>query len=113
MVQWGKYHWITNEWNIRKAFHFTSQDGITNWKLEPDYAYDSSANFIRYTNGTVNHWRKLERPKVYMEKGHVVAMTFAAINVEKENDHANDKNGSKVIVLPFDGAKLDKDLSRR
>lgn len=108
----GKYHWITNEWNIRKALHFTSIDGINNWKLEQGYAYDPVANFIRYTDGTVNHWRKLERPKAYMENGHVVAITFAAINVEKEDDHGNDQNGSKVIVVPFDGVALDRDLNR-
>ena len=112
MVQRGKCHWITNEWNIRKAIHFTSPDGISNWKLEPGYAYDPTANFIRYTDGTVNHWRKLERPKAYIENGHVVAFTFAAINVKKEDDQGSDQNGSKVIVVPFDGMAFDRDLKK-
>jgi hypothetical protein len=103
----GKYHCLTNEWDIKKAFHFTSLDGMTNWKQDQGNAYDPTKDFIRYTNGMVNHWCKLERPEVYMEDGHVVAFTFAAINVEKENDLANDKNGSKVIVVPFDGCALD------
>jgi hypothetical protein len=105
----GKYHCLTNEWDIKKAFHFTSLDGMTNWKQDQGYAYDPTSNFIRYTDSTINHWCKLERPEVYMEDGHVVAFTFAAINVEKENDAGNDKNGSKVIVVPFDGATFDSD----
>jgi hypothetical protein len=103
----GKYHWLTNEWDIKKAFHFTSPDGIENWTLDRGYAYDPTTDFIRYADGTVNHWCKLERPEVYIEDGHVLAFTFAAINVEKEDDKGNDQNGSKVIVVSFDGAALD------
>jgi hypothetical protein len=42
-----------------------------------------------------------------MEDGHVVAMTLAAIDVAKDKELGNDKHGSKVIVIPFDGAALD------
>ncbi len=58
----------------------------------------------------MNHWNKVERPAVYIENGHVVAMTLAAIDVEKEQDKGDDGHGSKVIVIPFDGAALDRDL---
>ena len=101
------YHVIFNDWSAKKAYHYTSSDGITNWKLQPGLAYDPTAGFVRYTDGTVNHWTKLERPSVYIENGEAVAMTFAAIDVEKEDDHGNDQHGSKVIVVPFDGAGLD------
>ena len=37
-------------------------------------------------------------------------MTLAVIDVEKEQDQGNDGHGSKVIVIPFDGAALDRDL---
>jgi hypothetical protein len=37
-------------------------------------------------------------------------MTLAVIDVEKEQDKGNDGHGSKVIVIPFDGAALDRDL---
>jgi hypothetical protein len=40
----------------------------------------------------------------------VAAMTFAAIDVEKEQDKGNDGHGSKVIMLPFDGAALNSYL---
>jgi hypothetical protein len=32
------------------------------------------------------------------------------IDVEKEQDKGSDGHGSKVIVIPFDGAALDRDL---
>jgi hypothetical protein len=61
-------------------------------------------------NGAVNHWNKAERPSVYIENGHVTAMTLAVIDVEKEQEKGNDGHGSKVIVIPCDGAALDRDL---
>ena len=73
-------------------------------------AYDPRAAIVRYPDGTVNHWNKPERPSVYIENGHVAAMTLAVIDVEKEQDKGNDGHGSKVIVIPFDGAALDRDL---
>jgi hypothetical protein len=103
----GKYHIVVNKWDTRKAYHITSTDGITGWTLGSGLAYDPTANFIRYTNGTVNHWNKLERLNVYIENGHVVAMTLAAIDVAKDRELGNDQHGSKVIVIPFDGAGLD------
>ena len=58
----------------------------------------------------MDHWNKAERPSVYIESGHVAAMTLAVIDVEKELDKGNDGHGSKVIVIPFDGGALDRDL---
>jgi hypothetical protein len=49
----------------------------------------------------------MERANTYEENGHVVAFTFAAIDVEKSGDLGNDTHGSKIIVVPFDGAKFD------
>jgi hypothetical protein len=73
-------------------------------------AYDPREAIVRYPDGTVNHWNKAERPSVYLEDGHVAAMTLAVIDVEKEQDKGSDGHGSKVIVIPFDGAALDRDL---
>jgi len=50
------------------------------------------------------------RPSVYVENGHVTAVTLAAIDVEKNLEKPNDNHGSKVLVIPFDGAALDRDL---
>jgi len=105
----GLYHIVVNGWSDRKAYHITSVDGITNWTFR-GLAYDPTTDFVRYTDGTVNHWHKLERPGVLLENGHVTAFTFAALDVPKEQDKGNDSHGSKIIVIPFDGAALDRDL---
>jgi hypothetical protein len=105
----GLYHVLVNCWSERKSFHLTSPDGITHW-TNRGLAYDPDKDFIRYTDGTVNHWNKIERPNVYLENGHVAYFTFAVIDVPKDEDRGNDGHGSKVIVIPFDGAAMDRDL---
>jgi len=65
---------VYNYYDLRKARHMVSPDGIKNWK-DLGIAYDPTTNFIRYTDGTVNHWYKLERAAVFMENGHVSAFT--------------------------------------
>ena len=59
----GLYHIVVNSWSNRKAYHLTSVDGINDWKLQ-GLAYDPTTDFMRYTDGTVNHWNKIERPGV-------------------------------------------------
>ena len=106
----GWYHVLVNHWRDRRAYHLISRDGITGWKLQ-GLAYEPNANFIRLPNGTANHWFKLERPGVYMENGHVMALTFAVVDIPKEAQKGNDGHGSKIIVVPFDGKAMDRDLS--
>jgi hypothetical protein len=108
----GLYHILVNDWNDRKAFHLTSVDGIHHWIFR-GLAYDPTRDFIRYTDGTVNHWNKMERPGVLLEKGHIVAVTLAVIDVPKDDEKGNDGHGSKVIVIPFDGTALDRDLQTK
>ena len=105
----GLYHIVVNGWSPRKAYHLTSKDGITNWVFR-GLAYDPTKDFVRYTDGTVNHWFKMERPGVLVENGHVTAVTLAVLDVEKNLELGNDIHGSKVLVIPFDGAALDRDL---
>jgi hypothetical protein len=105
----GFYHITVNNWSDRKAYHLISADGVTGWKFE-GLAYDPTKAFIRYTDGTVNNWNKLERPSVYLENGHVAAVTLAVIDVPKEEEKGNDGHGSKIVVIPFDGAGMDKDI---
>jgi hypothetical protein len=105
----GLYHIVVNGWSDRKAYHITSPDGINNWTFR-GLAYDPTTDFIRYTDGTVNHWNNIERPGVVIENGHVTHFTFAVLDVPKREELPNDNHGSKVIVVPFDGAALDRDL---
>jgi hypothetical protein len=46
-----------------------------------------------------------------LENGHVVAVTLAVIDVPKDKEHGNDGHGSKIVVIPFDGAAMDRDLA--
>jgi hypothetical protein len=105
----GLYHIVVNGWSDRKAYHITSPDGIKNWTFR-GLAYDPTKDFVRYTDGTVNHWEKMERPGVLLENGHVTHFTFAVLDVPKDQERGNDTHGSKVLVVPFDGADLDRDL---
>jgi hypothetical protein len=106
----GLYHIVVNCWSERKAFHLTSPDGIGNW-TNRGLAYDPTTNFVRYTDGTVNHWEKIERPGVYLVNGHVAYFTFAVLDVPKDQEKGNDIHGSKVIVVPFDGVAFDRDMA--
>ncbi len=105
----GLYHIVVNSWSTRTAYHLTSRDGIHDW-TNRGVAYDPREAIVRYPDGTVNRWNKAERPSVYIENGHVAAMTLAVIDVEKEQDKGNDNHSSKLIVIPFDGPALDRDL---
>lgn len=108
-VMWysdGMYHCLVNKWNAKQAYYMTSYDGINNWTLHEGDAYTPYENFLSYEDGTENNWTKLERPNVYIENGELKAMLLSVINVEKTNDRADDQNGSKIIVTPFDGAAL-------
>ncbi len=80
----GLYHIVVNSWSTRKAYHLTSQDGKSHW-VNRGLAYDPTKDFCRYTDGTVNHWHKMERPGVLLENGHVVAMTLAVLDTPKES----------------------------
>lgn len=106
----GLYQIVVNSWSQRKAYHLTSPDGVTGWTLR-GLAYDPTKDFVRYTDGTVNRWDKLERPGVVLASGHVVALTLAVLDVPKDQEKGGDRHGSKVIVIPFDGAALDRDLA--
>ena len=107
----GLYHIVVNNWSDRKAYHLTSVDGINDWKYR-GLAYDATRDFVRYADGTVNHWEKLERPSVLLRDGHVTHFTFAVLDVPKEQEKGNDTHGSKIIVVPFDGVALDRDLQK-
>lgn len=102
----GKYHMVYSYPLDRIAYHLTSVDGIHDWQNE-GVAFRATEPFIRYEDGTVNTWNKLERPQVYLENGHVKYFTFSGIDVDKAQDGGNDSHNSKIIVVPFDGERFD------
>ena len=42
---------------------------------------------------------------MFIENGHVAAMTFAVLDTPKESQQGNNGHGSKIIVVPFDGPR--------
>ena len=49
----------------------------------------------------------MKRLGVLVENGHPTHFTLAVIDVDKSLDLGNDNHGTKVIVVPFDGAGFD------
>jgi hypothetical protein len=54
----------------------------------------------------------MELPGVLLIDGHVAYFTLAALDVPKDQELGDDIHGSKVVVIPFDGAALDRDLEK-
>ena len=110
----GYFHIVYNYWNVQRAYHLMSKDGVTKW-TSTGIAYQASqspananSKWLRYTDGTVNQWHNMERPGVYQENGHVRYFTFAVTDVDK-NASAVNNGGSKILVVPFDGVQFDCD----
>jgi hypothetical protein len=107
----GQYHVLYDYPDDRVGYHLTSTDGIHNW-TDQGLAYDPryAQQIFGYTDGTVDHWYKMERPNVVLENGLITHVTFAVSDVDKNNQiSAGTNHGSKVIVVPFDGVTFDKD----
>jgi hypothetical protein len=107
----GQYHVLYDYPDDRVGYHLTSTDGIHNW-TDQGLAYDPryAQQIFSYTDGTVDHWYKMERPNVVLENGLITHVTFAVSDVDKNNQiSAGTDHGSKVIVVAFDGATFDKD----
>jgi MYXO-CTERM domain-containing protein len=107
----GQYHVLYDYPDDRVGYHLTSTDGIHNW-TDQGLAYDPryAQQIFSYTDGTVDHWYKMERPNIVLENGLITHVTFAVSDVDKNNQiSAGTDHGSKVIVVPFDGVTFDKD----
>ncbi len=104
----GLFHCVVNRWDARRAYYMTSKNGIDDWKIHGGIAYIPEGDIINYADGTVNRWYKWERPNAYIENGEVKAITFAVIDIPKEEEKGNDNHGSKIIVIPFNNDKLKK-----
>ena len=107
----GQYHVLYDYPDDRVGYLLSSADGIHDW-TDQGLAYDPryAQQIFSYTDGTVDHWNKMERPGVVVVDGHIAYVTFAVSDVDKNNQiSANSNHGSKVIVVPFDGVAFDAD----
>ena len=109
----GTYHVIYSGSQDRVGYHLYSSDGLTNWK-DNGYGWsprDYQKLFCYEGSSTCNQWYKMERPGVVLENGHPTHITWAVADVDKDNQiPGNSNHGSKVIVVPFDGAAFDADF---
>ncbi|HEY7373088.1 MAG TPA: hypothetical protein VIF57_13070 [Polyangia bacterium] len=109
----GTYHVIYSGSQDRVGYHLYSSDGLTNWK-DNGYAWsprDYQKIFCYQESSTCSQWYKMERPGVVLENGHPTHITWAVADVDKDNQiPAGSNHGSKVIVVPFDGATFDADF---
>lgn len=115
----GMYHVLYDYPEPDKVgYHLYSSDGMK-WS-DGGFAYDprlAPQIFGLVGSTTVNQWYKMERPAVALENGHVVAVTWAVSDVNKNNGGSGQElgpgtnHGSKVVMAAFDGASMDCDLN--
>ncbi len=99
-----QYHMIVNDWYGRIAYYLRSKDGI-NWKVDPGEAY--IPGIVKYEDGTLEDWFKLERIKVLQDEyGRATQANFAVIDTIKWEDKPNDKHSSKNISIPLTVGRL-------
>lgn len=109
----GTYHVIYSGSGDRVGWHLYSRDGITDWQ-DNGYAWsprEYERLFCYEGSNTCNQWYKMERPGVVLEGGHPTHLTWAVADVDKDFAiPGNSNHGSKIIVVPFDGAAFDADF---
>ncbi|VGO20429.1 glycoside hydrolase family protein [Pontiella sulfatireligans] len=105
----GLYHMTINYHLDNVTYHLTSEDGIHDWTYR-GIAFRNDIDFFKYTDGTVNHWPIVQRMTVFVENGHPTHFLFSVIDSRKGEDGPNDKNGSKIVIVPFDGEAFDRDM---
>jgi hypothetical protein len=110
----GVYHVLYSGSGDRVGYHLYSTDGLTDW-TDNGLAFTPRQyqDIFCYEGGTCSQWYKMERPGVLLEDGHPTHITWAVADVDKDNQiPAGSNHGSKIIVVPFDGASFDADFGR-
>lgn len=108
----GLYHVLYSGSGDRVGWHVYSPDGINDW-TDGGLAFNPRLpdKLFGYEGSSVStKWYKMERPSVVIENGRVTHVTWAVADVDKDNQiPGNSNHGSKVIVVPFDGAAFEAD----
>ncbi len=104
----GLYHVVYNNYgHTDVCHHFTSKDGITDWRYR-GVAFDKDQlKIFKYTDGTINDWQVVQRPTAVMHRDGYVSHFLFSVMESKGGDQGNDNNGSKIVVVPFDGRAFD------
>ena len=79
----GMYHIVYNHWPTATMHHFTSEDGISNWTYRGIALQKEVDKIFKYTDGTINDWKFVERPGAVVDEatGHVTHFMFSVIDV--------------------------------
>ncbi len=105
----GLYHIVYNHWPSSVSYHFTSKDGISDWRFRGEAFNKKTSPIFKYDDGTENKWVMIERPTAVIgDDGHVSHFLFSVINTGKGGDAGNDRDGSKIVIVPFDGKAFDE-----
>ncbi|VGO20420.1 glycoside hydrolase family protein [Pontiella sulfatireligans] len=111
----GIYHIVYNHWPSKISHHFTSIDGITDWKYRGiAFTKEQNDKVFRYPDGSFDDWIYVERMTACVdeETDHVTHFIFSVLDVKKGWDQGNDNHGSKIVVVPFDGEAFDANMQR-
>lgn len=99
-----QYHVIYNKAQLERSLYMRSLNGI-DWKNEYGYPYIAGAP-LSYTDGTVNKWHELERPKVIRDDIGRASHLCMGVTDYHRNQSNMPKYGSKSLIIPLQTEKL-------
>jgi hypothetical protein len=99
-----QYHVIYNKAQLERSLYMRSLNGI-DWKNEYGYPYIAGAP-LAYTDGTVNKWHELERPKVIRDDLGRASHLCMGVTDYHRNQSNLPKYGSKSLIIPLQTEKL-------
>ncbi len=103
----GMYHVMYNHWPTGICHHFTSFDGLSDWRYRGIAFNKRTTKIFKHADGTIEDWGMVERPTAVMgDDGHVSHFLFSVVE-RTGGDGPNDENGSKIVIVPFDGKAFD------
>jgi hypothetical protein len=99
-----QYHVIYNKAQLERSLYMRSLNGI-DWKNEYGYPYIAGGSYF-YTDGTVNKWQELERPKVIRDNfGRATHLAIAVTDYERNMSNLPE-HCSKNTIMPLQTEKL-------
>ena len=99
-----QYHVIYNKAQLERSLYMRSLNGI-DWKNEYGYPYIAGGSFY-YTDGTVNKWHELERPKIIKDElGRATHLAIAVTDIERNSSNLPE-HCSKNTIMPLQTERL-------
>jgi hypothetical protein len=107
---------VSNVWGAPGVFPRDPQNGLEDTTMKQWCYWDGQ--IIKGPDGKyhmfASRWDQAKGHNGWWGSSAVHAVsdnfTFAVLDVPKDQERGNDTHGSKVIVVPFDGVALDRDM---